>query len=131
MAMAVSADNTIRAGDAAALAAETVEKLRRDTSRPKLSPLARAVAAEPLTQAMSPIIITGVVRLYEFCVITMLGIALYSWHVDPRASTTQYVIASFAVALAAVIAFESLNLYSISAFRARTSQIARLALAWT
>jgi Undecaprenyl-phosphate glucose phosphotransferase len=128
--MAGIADNIIKT-NAAALTAAAVERLRRDDTERKLSPLARAVAAEPLTQTMSPVIIAGVVRLYEFCFLTVLGIALYGWHVDPLASTTQYVIASLAVALAAVVAFESLNLYSISAFRARTYQIARMTTVWT
>ncbi len=129
--MAGGANNTISTGNAATLTAGAIEKLRRDDAPRKLSPLARAVAAEPFTQSMSPVIITGVARLCEFCIITALGIALYSWHVDPQASTTQYVIASLAVALAAVIAFESLGLYTISAFRARSFQIARLTMAWT
>jgi len=129
--MAGSADGTINTGNAAALPPSAVEKLRRDNTQHRLSPLARAVAAEPLIHTMSPIIVSGVVRLYEFVLIVTLGIALYRWHVDPEASTIQYVIASFAVALAAVMGFEGLNLYTVSAFRARIYQIARMTTVWT
>jgi Undecaprenyl-phosphate glucose phosphotransferase len=126
-----AADNTIIADSAAAFAASAMEKLRRETAPRTLSPLARAVAAEPVAQAMSPVIIAGVVRVLEFAAIVAAGILLYSLHVDPKASATQYVLASLGVAIAAVAVFETFNLYSLSVFRAQVYQLTRIATAWT
>ena len=93
--MAGNADNMMRADSAASFAASTVEALRRDGAPRTLSPLARAVAAEPVAQAMSPVIIAGVVRAYEFAAIVIAGTAIYRLHVDPKASALQYVLAAF------------------------------------
>jgi Undecaprenyl-phosphate glucose phosphotransferase len=129
--MAGSADPMMRPEGAAAMVASTVEHLRRDTSPRTLSPLARAVAAEPVTPAMSPVIIAGVVRVLEFSAIIAAGIVLYTLRVDPSAPALQYVLASFAIAVAAVTVFQTFNLYNVSVFRAQIHQLTRLATAWT
>ena len=129
--MAANADNMMRADSAASFAASTVEALRRDNAPRTLSPLARAVAAEPVAQLMSPIIIAGVVRAYEFAAIVIAGTAIYRFHVDPKASALQYLLAAFGVAFAAVAMFQTFNLYNLSVFRAQIYQLTRIFTSWT
>ncbi|HVG51594.1 MAG TPA: undecaprenyl-phosphate glucose phosphotransferase [Xanthobacteraceae bacterium] len=124
-------ENAVRADSAAAFAASTVESLRRESAPRTLSPLARAVAAEPVAQAMSPVIIAGVVRIAEFAAILLLGMLLYKLRVDPEASPFQYAVATLGIAASAVVVFQTLNLYTIAAFRVQGQQLARIATAWT
>jgi Undecaprenyl-phosphate glucose phosphotransferase len=126
-----SSENVKRADNAASLTAAAVEALRKETPARALSPLARAIAAEPVAHAMSPVIIAGSVRAFEFAVIVIAGTALYSWHVDPKASALQYLLAATVIATVAVVVFQTCNLYNISVFRAPVYQLKRIAMAWS
>ncbi|MGZ5865499.1 MAG: undecaprenyl-phosphate glucose phosphotransferase [Xanthobacteraceae bacterium] len=129
--MAANVEKMTRPDTPASLAAAAVEALRKENAPRTLSPLARAVAAEPVAHAMSPVIIAGGVRAYEFAAIVAVGTALYRWHVDPQASALQYLLAALGVATAAVIVFQTCNLYNVSAFRAPVHQLKRIVTAWT
>jgi Undecaprenyl-phosphate glucose phosphotransferase len=129
MTMSASPDKLNRTGSAAAMAA--VEALRRESPSRSLSPLARAIAAEPVAHAMSPVIIAGSVRAFEFAFLAIGGTLIYGWHVDPAASPLQYLMASFGLAMTAVVVFQTCNLYTISAFRSPVHQLKRIAAAWT
>src|SRR5689334_15557309 len=48
-----------------------------------LSPLAQLVAAQHIAPAFSPIVVAGFVRLAEFCLIALVGLALYFGYVYP------------------------------------------------
>ncbi len=105
-----------------------------DTPAPprELSPLARAIAAEPVADAISPVVLIGLVRLFEFLVAAGTGLATYAAYLSPydEASVT-YAAAILMISAAAVLAFQGFEIYSITAFRSHIHQLTRLAVAWT
>ncbi len=97
-----------------------------------LSPLARAVAAEPIGEAMSPVVVTGAVRAVEFFGITLLGMLMFAGLVeDPANLVGQYFVADVAIALAAVATFQAFDLYKVAIFRTHIYQLTRIAACWT
>ncbi len=117
---------------AAAAAAASVPSVR---SAPRqLSPLAQLVAAQHIMPAFSPIVVAGMVRLIEFALIALIGLATYFGYVYPAYGHVfdwYYVATAFAVAALAVIAFQAADIYQIQAFRNPVSQCARLTVAWS
>ncbi|HEY4773952.1 MAG TPA: undecaprenyl-phosphate glucose phosphotransferase [Xanthobacteraceae bacterium] len=120
-----------------AITAEGVDAARSVLAQPQrlareLGPLASAIAAEPVAQAISPVVLSGVLRLIEFVVVLAIGAALYVVHVhhtDHMAA--QYLSADVAIAIAAIGVFQIFDLYSIPAVRTHVYQLTRLAAAWT
>src|SRR5437868_5322382 len=105
----------------------------RATSR-QLSPLAQLVAAQHIMPAFSPIVVAGMVRLIEFGLIALVGIATYFGYVYTAYGHVfdwYYVVTAFGVAGLAIIAFQAADIYQIQAFRNPASQCARLTVAWS
>jgi Undecaprenyl-phosphate glucose phosphotransferase len=103
-----------------------------DRPRRELSPLARAIAAEPIARAISPVVLTGAVRFLEFAVIVALGAFIHAlWVYPAEGIEPQYPLAEVAIGLAAITAFQAFEIYSVTAFRTHIHQLTRLALAWT
>jgi Undecaprenyl-phosphate glucose phosphotransferase len=96
-----------------------------------LSPLARAIAAEPISQAMSPVVVTGAVRALEFLGITLLGAAIFALSVEQDGVLGQYLLADLIVAIAAVTTFQACDLYKVTTFRTQIYQLTRIAACWT
>ncbi len=97
-----------------------------------LGPLARALAAEPTTQALSPVVVSGAVRALEFLAIALAGGAIFALYVEePHGVVSQYLVADVIVAAAAVATFQAFDLYSIGAFRTHVYQLTRVAACWT
>jgi Undecaprenyl-phosphate glucose phosphotransferase len=110
--------------------------IRKSTDSPppprELSPLARAVAAQPVANAISPVVLTGAVRLFEFLIAVVTGAATYAAYLLPgNEQGLEYGSAIILVSAAAVLAFQSFEIYSITAFRSHIHQLTRLAVAWT
>jgi Undecaprenyl-phosphate glucose phosphotransferase len=98
----------------------------------ELSVLARAIAAEPVADAISPVVLIGLVRLTEFLVAAAIGAATYTAYVYPYdEQSLTYAGAILLISGAAVLAFQTFEIYSITAFRSHIHQLTRLALAWT
>lgn len=98
----------------------------------ELSPLARAIAAEPIAEAVSPVVLIGAVRFLEFVTIVALGAAVHAVWVYPlEGLELQYPVAEIAIGLAAIVAFQAFETYSVPAFRTHVYQLARLGLAWS
>ena len=97
----------------------------------ELSPLARAIAAEPVAQAISPVVLIGAVRLAEFIGIVLIGAIAYAALVRDPDLDWAYAVAILLVSSAAVLAFQAFEIYSVAAFRTHVHQLTRLALAWT
>ena len=122
----------VRADSAQSAAASAVAAARRRASVRELSPLARAIAAEPIADAISPVVLTGIVRAAEFALIAAVGAAVYAYTVFPiEGFEWRYLLADIAVAGAAVMAFEMFDIYTPSAFRTQVHQLSRLGIAWT
>jgi Undecaprenyl-phosphate glucose phosphotransferase len=121
----------VRADSASSSLATSAGATRREPQKRELSPLARAIAAEPVADAISPVVLSGVVRTVETLVTTALGIGLYFLLVHGRYPLVDhYVIASASISFAALAAFEYLGLYHVGALRTHIFQITRLTLAW-
>ena len=73
--------------DAAASAAATAPAADRSPveRRRRLSQAALAVANQKVRRAYSPIVIAGVVRVADFVLLSLVGIALYFGYVTPLA----------------------------------------------
>src|SRR5438270_6305346 len=98
---------TMHASSAAA-AAPSVPSIR-SASR-QLSPLAQLAAAQHIMAAFSPIVVAGMVRLIEFALIAMIGVATYFIYVYAAYGHVfdwYYVATAFGVAALAVIAFQA------------------------
>src|SRR5579862_384771 len=121
-----------RAESAQSAAASAVAAARRRANVRELSPLARAIAAEPVSQAISPVVLTGIMRAIELALIAALGAAVYTVTVYPvDGFDGRYVFADLAIATAAIMAFQLFDIYSPAAFRTHVHQLSRLGLAWT
>jgi Undecaprenyl-phosphate glucose phosphotransferase len=113
-------------------AASAVAAARRRASARELSPLARAIAAEPVSQAISPVVLAGIVRAVELLLVAAIGAAVYVYTVFPiEGFEWRYVLADLAVATAAVTVFQLFDLYTTPAFRSHVHQLSRLGVAWT
>jgi len=100
----------------------------------QLSPLALMVAAQPIIDAKSPIVIAGFVRIAEFATIALVGIAAYFAYVYPQYAHVfdlYYIGTAFTVATLAVLAFQVVDIYHIHAFRRPANQLAKLTIAWS
>ena len=86
----------------------------------------------PVADAVSPVVLIGVVRLLEFLIAAGTGLATYVAYLSPydEASVT-YAAAILMISAAAVLAFQGFEIYSITAFRSHIHQLTRLAVAWT
>ncbi len=116
-------------------AAALLEKVRaqpRPTPKPSLSPEALKIAASPTPQQFSPIVLAGSVRIAEFMLIILVGFAVYGVYLLPAEGFQwRYVVATLAIALLSMLAFQIADIYQVQAFRGHEKQYMRLASAWS
>src|ERR1044071_9946260 len=103
--------------DAAATAAATaamgpgsppVERRRR------LSQAALAVTNQKVRAAYSPIVIAGAVRVADFVILSLVGIALYLGYVARLSGFNwQYPAAILGMAVATVVCFQAADIYQV------------------
>src|SRR3954469_7371504 len=107
-------DNTMRADSGMSAADVSAIVAQRTAAAPReLGALARAIAAEPVPQAVSPVIITGIVRASEFIGIAALGIAIFAMFIRPVDDTLQYLVADAGIAIGTVTMFQLCGLYNV------------------
>jgi Undecaprenyl-phosphate glucose phosphotransferase len=117
--------------DAAAAQAATVAGAPRIERRRRLTPAALAVANQKVRPAYSPIVITGVVRLVDFVLFSLIGVAIYFAYVVPLNDFNwNYLAAIFAMSAAAVVCFQAADLYEVQVFRVLLRQMTRMISAW-
>lgn len=98
----------------------------------ELSPLAAAIADEPVAEAISPVVLAGVVGLIEFGLVVLTGSLVHAvWVYPTDGFEGAYFLVELAVAASAVIAFQFADIYTVAALRSHVHQLGRLALAWT
>ena len=80
--------------------------------RRRLSPAALEVVNQKVARAYSPIVIAGFVRLADFVLLSLVGIAVYVGYVMPLAGSFSWIYPAeiVAVAVAAVICFQAADL---------------------
>lgn len=96
-----------------------------------LSTEATALASEYVPASYPPVVVAGIARFIEFCLISAIGFAIYAIYVLPANKFGwHYPFAIFGVAAASIIAFQTAGIYRMKSFRSRSSQYARLIAAW-
>lgn len=123
----------IRAEQTRAANSATLAQPKRARTH-ELGALARMIAAEPVQPAISPVVLGGLVRLYEFAVIVAVGLAIHHVYVHPHAQeplSWRYFLAVVGMALATVSAFQFTDLYGVAALRTRIEQLSRTGVIWT
>src|SRR3979411_635695 len=118
--------------DAAAAAALTATADRPPIERRlRLSQAALAVSNQKVRRAYSPIVIAGAVRIADFILISLVGIALYFGYVVPLSGFQwEYVAAILGMAAAAVICFQAADIYQVQVFRGQLRQMTRMISSW-
>jgi Undecaprenyl-phosphate glucose phosphotransferase len=97
-----------------------------------LSSAALLVAAQPTANAWSPIVLAGFVRMIEFALTILVGLVLYVGYVIPANDFEwHYIAAIFGIAVLALLAFQTADIYQVQAFRGYEKQYFRLASAWS
>lgn len=114
--------------DAAAIAPVGRPQVER---RRRLSPAALAVSNQKVRRAYSPIVIAGGVRVADFVLLSLLGIALYFAYVVPISGFQWgYPAAIFGMTAGAVLCFQASDLYEVQTFRGQLRQMTRLISSW-
>ncbi|HEY5607328.1 MAG TPA: undecaprenyl-phosphate glucose phosphotransferase, partial [Alphaproteobacteria bacterium] len=89
-------------------------------------------AAEPVAPAISPIVLAGAVRMLELALIAIIGTAIYLAYVVPQDGfAARYFVAIAGIAVLAMLAFQTADIYQVQAFRGHEKQYFRLASAWS
>jgi Undecaprenyl-phosphate glucose phosphotransferase len=104
----------------------------RPSAPGRLSPAAAAFAKEPYEPAFSPIVLAGLVRIFEAAMVVVIGFAVYVAYVVPtHGFHWHYFAAIFGIALLSMLAFQVADIYQVQAFRGHEKQYMRLASAWS
>jgi Undecaprenyl-phosphate glucose phosphotransferase len=99
--------------------------------RRRLSQAALAAVNQKVRSAYSPIIIAGVIRVVDFVVLSVVGIALYFGYVVPLSGFHwEYVAAITGMTAAAVICFQAADIYQVQVFRGQLRQMTRMISSW-
>lgn len=98
-----------------------------------LGEMARRIASEKIAAAISPVVVTGVMRLFDILALLIVGGVIFGLYVFPRAQTIPsiYLAGLVAIPLVTVLLFQALDLYNIQSLRTYVRQSARLIAAWT
>jgi hypothetical protein len=116
--------------DAAAAATATVDRPRTERRR-RLSQAALAVANQKVRRAYSPIVIAGAVRVADFFLLSLIGIAIYFGYVVPlNVFRWEYLAAIFGMTATAVICFQAADIYEVQVFRGQLRQMTRMISSW-
>jgi Undecaprenyl-phosphate glucose phosphotransferase len=122
----------MKASSAAAVADPARARPRAAAKPRSLSREALAVAAIPSAAPISPIVLAGFVRMAEFALIVVIGLAVYCAYLpDIDGLIWRYLLATFAIALLSMLAFQVADIYQVQAFRGHEKQYMRLASAWS
>jgi Undecaprenyl-phosphate glucose phosphotransferase len=99
--------------------------------RRRLSRTALAVVDQKVRPAYSPIVIAGVIRVVDFALLSVVGIALYFGYVVPLSGFRwEYVAAILGMTAAAVICFQAADIYQVQVFRGQLRQMTRMISSW-
>jgi Undecaprenyl-phosphate glucose phosphotransferase len=122
--------------DTASAVSAAVASAQRPTTKAadhrKLSAAALAIAAQRFVPAYSPIVLAGTVRLIEFALVFLVGLAVYAGYVVPTQGFHWYYAGAITgIATLAMLAFQTADIYQVQAFRGHEKQYMRLASAWS
>jgi Undecaprenyl-phosphate glucose phosphotransferase len=116
---------------AASAAAVTTADRPAIERRRRLSQAALAVTNQKVRRAYSPIVIAGAVRVTDFVLVSVIGIALYLGYVARLSGFRwEYVAAIFAMTATAIICFQAADIYQVQVFRGQLRQMTRMISSW-
>src|ERR1700744_4290559 len=114
----------------AAVAAATGDRPQVERRR-RLSQAALAVTNQKVRRAYSPIVIAGAVRVADFVLLSLVGIAIYLGYVARLSGFNwEYVAAIFGMTATAVICFQASDIYQVQVFRGQLRQMTRMISSW-
>jgi Undecaprenyl-phosphate glucose phosphotransferase len=120
------------AGDAIVTAAPAGAMRTPARPRARLGEAALAAAAHLSRQPISPLLVTGLVRLLEFAVLLAAGAAIYLAYVAPESGLDLWYSAPvFGGPLLAVLLIQIADGYTIPTLRSGVMQLGRVFIAWT
>jgi FlaA1/EpsC-like NDP-sugar epimerase len=97
----------------------------------KLNPIAQQVANQFRADSMSPIMVTGTLRLVEFALLALSGLLIYGGYVGAGGPLNwQYPATICFGALLMVVLLEMGDAYQVSALRHPISQFGRILASW-
>jgi Undecaprenyl-phosphate glucose phosphotransferase len=117
----------------AAAAAATISSADRPAveRRRRLTPAALAVTGQKVRRAYSPIVIAGAVRIADFALLSIVGIATYVGYVVPQSDFHwEFIAAIFGMAVTSVICFQAADIYQVQIFRGQLRQMTRMISSW-
>ena len=97
----------------------------------KLGKIAQQVAAQYRRDTMSPVMVGGVLRLVEFAILLVSGMAIFVYYVGFSTHLHwHYPIVITGVSLATVIGLEFFDCYQVPALMRPTRYVGRITLVW-
>lgn len=118
----------------------SVEVVRKTESVPatrgdkpvKLNKVALQVASQYRRDTMSPVMVSGVLRIVEFMLLALLGLGLFAYHVGLTSHLFwQYPLIIAGASLLSVVLFELSDLYQIPALIHPLGKFGRMLLLWS
>ena len=98
----------------------------------QLNSMARRIAAQYRTDTLSPVMVTGLIRIGEFALITLVGLAVFAHYVGLSTHLwLAYPAVILTTAALAIIAFEFVDAYQLPELRNPLRIGGRMLLAWT
>ncbi len=97
----------------------------------RLSPAAERAAAEDVTPALSPVVLSGIVRAIEFLLVMATGYAVHFTYLGINDLGTGYVGGILIVGGLTTLVFQALGLYGIGTLRQVIPQLVRVVGGWT
>ena len=126
----INARSMLDAAAAAQATAVTAERPPIERRR-RLSQAALAVTNQKVRRAYSPIVIAGAVRLADFVMLSLVGIAIYLGYVARLSGFHwEYIAAIFGMTATAVICFQASDIYEVQIFRGQLRQMTRMISSW-
>ena len=95
-----------------------------------LNPAARQIAVQYRRDTMSPLMVSGVLRLIEFAIMLAAGLAAYALHFGTLPFSLRYPVVIFAGSLLAVILLEFAGAYQMSTLRRPLAHLTKLFVMW-
>jgi Undecaprenyl-phosphate glucose phosphotransferase len=97
----------------------------------ELNEMARQIAAQYRRDTMSPVMVSGILRLVEFALLTISGLALYAWYVGVQSTMIfHYPILIVLASAATVLILEVTDNYQIARLRQPLGSIGAIILIW-
>lgn len=98
----------------------------------KLNKVALQVASQYRSDTMSPVMVSGILRIVEFLLLSLLGVGLFIHHVGVTTHLLwQYPLIIASASLLTIILFELSDLYQIPALMRPLGKIGRILLLWS